>query len=333
MKGNIGPFLCCIAIAFLSLANCSANNEYLQGGDDGMHPVKDELTVADCKRCIAITDHAAQAVDIVDVGRDGKIIWSWKPKQSNIAPANLKWFNHADEVKPVYNKKYLLIDASTGGTALVRIADKKALFYAHVVEAHSSELLPDGNIVTASSVDDHLAVFHVDTVTSPDEVYKKIIPLSKAHSVVWDKKRQVLWSAGGNHLYEFRYNFNCKKPDLIPIDTLKLPTNGAHDLFPVYGRDSLWLTTGQGVYTIDMKTKKISPIESKYVKHIKSVSSGPDDWPTIIMKPTFRYWSDEVVDTQGNVVFHKDGMEIYKARWIVDNRFSYPKNDEFKVCK
>src|SRR5699024_9501371 len=161
---------------------------------------------------------------------NGKSIWSWNASQSNIAAANVKWFSNPDEAKPVYNLKYLLINASGGGVALVRIKDGKAIFYAYAGKnPHSSELLPDGNIVTASSTDSRLVIFHVDTTVPPNKVYKKIIHIPFAHNVVWDKKRKVLWAAGDDHLYKLQYNFNCEKPNLIKKDSFPLPGNNAHD--------------------------------------------------------------------------------------------------------
>jgi hypothetical protein len=326
------PFLAIYFISFIFLGAYHKIGNYSQYFE--INSTKDTLTVADCKRCIVITDQAKPAIDIVDIGRNDKLLWTWSASQSNVDRDKVKWFSNPDDAKPVYNLKYLLINASGGGIFLVRIADKKAVFYAYAGKnPHSSELLPDGNIVTASSTDNRLVVFHVDTTISPDEVYKKVVFLPFAHNVVWDKKRKVLWSAGKNHLYKFQYNFNCKKPNLILKDSLQLSGNNAHDLFPVYGKDSLWLTNPGGVYTINMKTKQLLPAKFKYTKNIKSVSSGPIDWPTIIMKPRVKWWSDEVLDIYGNVIFQQAGIKIYKSRWFLPNLFSYPKNSKMKVCR
>jgi hypothetical protein len=282
---------------------------------------------------MVITDQTVPAIDIVDADFD-KIVWTWQPNQSNITPYRMKWFSNPDDAKPVYNNKYLLINASGGGVALVRIADGKVIFYAYAGKnPHSSELLPDGNIVTASSEDNRLVIFHVDTTISPDAVYKKVIPLPFAHNVVWDKKRQVLWAAAMNKLYTLQYNFNCQYPDLAVKDSMWLPGDDAHDLFPVYGKDSLWFTNSQKVYYIDMKTKSVSPAQMEYPKNIKSVSSGPQNWPVIIMKPKVQWWSDEVLDKQGNIIFQQAGMKIYKARWFLPNLFSYQTNDDIKFCE
>lgn len=294
----------------------------------------DSLRVADCRQCMVITDQAAPAIDIVDVGRHGQFVWSWRPDASNIDQDKIKWFSNPDDAKPVYGNKYLLINASGGGVALVRIADGKAVFYAHAGKnPHSSELLPDGNTVTASSTDNRLVIFHADTTTPAESVYRKVIPLPFAHNVVWDKKREILWSAGDDYLYAFQYNFNCNRPDLIKIDSFQLPGNDAHDLFPVYGKDSLWFTNPYGVYTIDLKTKKVIPVKFSQTENIKSVSSGPEDWPVIVMKPETKWWSDKVLDSKGNILFAQTGMKIYKARWFLPNVFSYNQDQNIIFCE
>lgn len=329
-------FLC---LPVLSLAACQKKAAHAQIPDANVQ--NDTLTVADCKRCIILTERADPQVDIVDVGRNGKVIWSWSPYHSDIPLEHVSWFSTGiSDAKPVYDLKYLILTASGGnnnkggGVAIIRLADSKVMFYAYAGgNTHSVELLPDGNMVTASSTDSYLTVFHVDTLHFPKGVYKKKIYIPFGHNVVWDKKRQVLWSAGKDHLYQFQYNFNCKKPDLILKDSIQLPGNNAHDLFPVYGKDSLWFTNPGGVYTIDMDTKKVSLVKTEFQKNIKSVSSGPTDWPVLIQSPKVKWWTDEIIDLQGNSIFEKEGLKIYKARWFLENLFSYKKYDNFKVCK
>lgn len=281
-----------------------------------------------------ITDQAEPAIDIVDIARDGQRIWSWSPSRSNIPADKLGWFSNPDDAKPVYNNKYLLINASGGGVALVRIADGETVFYAHAGKnPHSSEVLPDGNIVTASSTDNRLVIFHVDTSVSPETVYRKVLFMPFAHNVVWDKKRKILWSAGDRYLYALQYNFNCRFPDLTLKDSFRIPGNDAHDLFPVYGTDSLWLTNPGGVYTIDLKSMQVSPAHFKFTENIKSVSSGPSGWPVIAMKPKTSWWSDKVLDSKGNILFEEAGMKIYKARWFLPNEFSYDLSKQLIFCK
>lgn len=261
------------------------------------------------------------------------IIWEWEPAKSNVKAEHLKWFLSISEAKPVYNMQYILVTASGGGVALVRIADKKTVFYAYAGgNTHSAEILPDGNIVSASSTGQYLTVFKVDTLVSADEVYSKKIPIEFGHNVVWDNRNHVLWSAAMNKLKAFKYNFNCNDPDIELVETINLLGTEAHDLFPVYHKNELWLTDTSAIYTFNPANKKI--VKTSFSRHnIKSISSGPSGFPIILSEPKEKWWTDAVIDSKGNLVFEQEGLRIYKVRWFVPNTFSYPTNDTFKQCK
>lgn len=299
---------------------------------DATAPGDDTLSVEDCGKCLLITEQAQSTILIVDT-ETGKTVWAWDP----YAAKDLEdpdWFSNPDEAKPVYDNNYVLITASGGGVALVRISDKKTVFHAYAGgNPHSAELLPDGNIVTASSTGNYLTIFYTDTLASPADVYKKKAPIPSGHNVVWDKKRKTLWSAGEDKLYAYEYNFNCTRPGLRLTDSLQLPGSGAHDLFPVYGRDSLWLSNLKGVYYIGLENKSVTRAKVEYHENIKSVSSGPEGFPVIIIKPEEQWWSEKVLDTGGNIILEQNGARIYKARWFLPNLLGYPENHSFRTCR
>jgi hypothetical protein len=287
----------------------------------------------DCKKCMILTDISQHRIVIVNT-ESQSIIWQWSMRESNIDENYLKWFINYSDVKPVYDRKYFLISSSAGGIALLRIADKKVVFYAYAGgNTHSIELLPDGNIVSASSTGGYLTLFSVDSMNVGDKAYTKKIPIQNAHNVVWDPKNKVLWSASMNKLKAFEYNFNCKHPDLILKDTYDLPETNAHDLFPVYGKNALWLTTEGSVYRFDIKKKKVMLAEEVSTqKGIKSISSGPAGFPIILNKPKVSWWTDEIIDPQGRSVFFQSGLKVYKVRWFLPNLFSYRPGDTFRQC-
>lgn len=282
-------------------------------------------------RFIVATEQAQHRIVIIDADKKA-IVWEWIPAQV-LPVGEAKWFTNPSDAKAVYNNKYLLVVASGGGVALVRIADKKTVFYAYAGgNTHSAEVLPDGNIVSASSTDNYLTVFKVDTTTAPGKVYSKRIYIAFGHNVVWDKKRNFLWSADMHQLKTFRYNFNCAQPYLTLIDSVAVKGSEGHDLFPVYGQDSLWLTNKSGVFKVSAATKKMI-VANTPQKSVKSITSGPTGYPAIVMIPQEQWWTDEIKDVDGNSLFKQAGLKMYKARWILENTFSYPENDTLKLCK
>ncbi|NLR58613.1 hypothetical protein HGH93_10905 [Chitinophaga polysaccharea] len=318
MKKLICSWLCC-----LLAVTCFAKYE---------NPSDTASTVASCRKCIVVAEQSQHRIVIVNV-TTGAMIWEWKPELSNIQPAHVKWFSNPSDAKVVYNNQYILTNASGGGVALIRIADRKTVFYAYAGgNTHSVELLPDGNIVSASSTGNYLMLFRTDTLRYPDGVYTKKIPVAFGHNVVWDATGKRLWTAAMDTMHVFRYNFNCQAPDLTQEAAVAIPGTEAHDLFPVYRKNSLWLTNTTNVYTFDIKTRKTS--QAPVLQHdIKSVSSGPAGYPVLLVKPKESWWTDEVIDAGGHTVFSQKGWKIYKARWVLPNTFSYPAGDQLHFCR
>lgn len=287
-----------------------------------------------CKKCVVLAEQSVNRVAILDLTTQ-KIVWEWLPDRSPaIKPEHAGWFKNTSDAKVVYGGTAILTNASGGGVALVRIADKKVLFYAYAGgNTHSSEVLPDGNIVTASSTGNIMTVFHTDTLQFPDKVYRKTIFLPFGHNVVWDAQRKLLWSAAQNKLKIFTYNFDCQHPDLVLKDSIALPTGGAHDLFPVYNEQALWLSTEKATYKYDISKKKLKPAPGS-VPNIKSVSTGRAGMPVIIVIPDGKpgsWWTDEIKALgRQEPVYKQPGLKIYKARWFLGNPFSYPANDKVK---
>ncbi|MBO9204139.1 MULTISPECIES: DUF6528 family protein [Niastella] len=319
-----------IAVSIIQCTKSSSGNTPDNGSDSTGTGTQKEV------RQIVFADQSVNRVVIADVDTKN-VVWEWDPAQSNVAASDVKWFVNMSDAKPVYNNKYILANASAGGVALVRIADKKTVFYAYGGNGnvHSTELLPDGNLVIAASTGNYLMLLHTDTSVFPYNGYTKKITVPDAHNVVWDKKRQELWTASKNKLYGFTYNFNCAAPDLTLKDSLTLPASGCHDLFAVYGKDSLWLSTSSKVWAINLQTKAVT--EQCALARIKSVSSGPDEnYPVILMQSidTDQQWyNDKVIDGKGNTVLQLTGLKAYKGRWMLVSSFSYDGSGEVKVCR
>lgn len=277
----------------------------------------------DCRHCIILAEQSQNSIVIVDADT-GKVIWKWDPATSDIRPEHVKWFNAPSDAKSIRDGKYILMTASGGGVALIRVSGAKTLFYAYAGgNTHSAEMLPDGNIVAASSTGNFMTLFKTDTVNFPDGVAAKKIQLHFGHNVVWDKKRNVLLSTAMDHLVYFRYNFVKDDPILTRVDSVKIPGTEAHDLFPVYGKDELWLTTIDDVLVFNPATREFTRSALLNDRNIKSVSSGTESFPVIIIRPKVSWWTDEVLDINEKSIFRHEGYKIYKARWFTGNSFSY----------
>jgi len=284
------------------------------------------------KGCIVLAEQSQNRIAIADT-KTNTIIWDWKPAGSNVKPEHIKWFNNPSEVKVIYDGKYILMCASGGACALIRISDKKTMFYVYSGEnPHSAEILPDGNIACASSSDNRLTVFKTDTLSSPEGVIQSSVFLRFAHNVVWDRKRSLLWTGCMDKIISWRYNFNCSHPALAPVDSLVFNDEEGHDLFPVPGKDALYFSSGNKTWIFDIPEKKLSEIITPY-KGIKSLSSEAEGKLPIIIIPKEQWWTDEIINLEGETVFHGTGLKIYKARWITENLFSYPPSDKIKICK
>lgn len=293
----------------------------------------DTLDISKATRLLAIPDQRGNEngearVTIVDQPT-GKVCWEWDVlADSQLTAAQKEWFVLPDEAKPVYDGTCLLVTASRGGAALIRISDKRILFLAKPAgNPHSAEVLPDGNIVVASSTGNTLKVFVYDEANPYVSKVAQTINAPKAHNVLWDAKRNCLWSAVDNQLIKYTYNNNRTAPALTQAFVYDLPAGNTecHDLAPVYGEDAMYISSVQNVFKFDIASGTFTPQAFFVTKNVKSISSGPEGYPTILMRPTSSsYYSAEIVDIAGNAMYRRTGSWFYKGRWVVDNPFSNP---------
>lgn len=260
---------------------------------------------------------------ISDWNKEGAILWEWSPSSDTaIAPEHRKWFNCLSEVKPVKNATAILVTASGGGVALVDIKKNKASFYAFDSgNMHSACLLPDGNIVTASSDGDHICLFDIKNgCLSPESAKKKIYYLKFAHAVVWDKKRELLWAMGLDEIAAFKY---AQEPEPILEKVDSIPLSGAaydgHDLCAVQGLDLLFMT-GKGLSIFDPDERKI--YFSADIEKLKSISMN--NGAVIVMRADESWWSQSIRLAGAGMLpaGTLKGARFYKARWLVPDHFS-----------
>ncbi len=227
------------------------------------------------------------------------------PGGSDLTAEEQAWFNLPDEVKPIYNCEYLLITATrAAGVAIIRIADKRVMFYACPKgQPHSAELLPDGNVVVASSTDgtadgDMLRLYEVDFekrfAAAPVATY----PLPFGHNAVWDRTNELLWATADNVLNTYTYVQSEGKPALVLQDSYPLPEgqNGAHGSSPSTDSTNCGLRPW-GRSTNSTWRRRSSSVSMPARPATSSASRRAPPYATIMLYPTESYWSDKLIDT------------------------------------
>lgn len=279
---------------------------------------------------IMVTEQQSSRILILKANTDWNqpdaMVWEWDPAKSpDIAPGHVSWFSNCSEAKPVRGTDQLLTVASGGGVALVRLADHKVLFYALAGgNTHSAALLPDGNIVTASSTGNYMKLFIVsENFTGPDTVQNIEYPFTDTHGLVWDNAHQTLWVLGGQELASYAYRGSKAAPVLEQTSIMKLPSQlkGGHDLYPVPRTNVLFVTGEKGIGLFDTETRQLIPIAA--IENIKSISS--DEVGNILaQQPKEMWWSDSILYLNGNhgTVGTLNGAKFYKARWWISEQLN-----------
>lgn len=198
-------------------------------------------------------------------------VWPWQPADSPEIPSQMhKLFRTTDECKPVGDS--ILITASSGGVALVRLKDKKCPFYGTAKNAHSGCLIPDHRIAIASSFGgDEVLLFGLDR-SGADMTPHARFALEGAHGVVWDSARQRLWALGSNELTCLDLCRAREVTEIVPERRWLLPTPGGHDLSPARDPRILFVTTNQKVYSFDIGMGEFKP-------HVQLLSTSEGTFP------------------------------------------------------
>jgi len=264
-----------------------------------------------------------------DWNEKSAVVWEWDPKES-FPEEEAKSFGHVDECKPARGTSLVLICSSGGGAAIVRFADKKVLFFARPNgNTHSIELLPDGNVVTASSTGAYVALFAAPDFETVGETAEKTpiarkYPLEGGHGVVWDAKRELLWALGSKEIVGYEYVGEKSKPELKEKYRIELKGTavGGHDFYPAPGFDAI-MTTGRGVNVFDPETRAVTSVAN--MNQIKSISLTPDG-VLMIQRAAVEWWNESLLygDASGAVVGTNSGARFYKARWFIPNEFREP---------
>lgn len=330
-----------ILLACVLCIGCACNQKI--GTEDEYKPVViPDNTIA------VVTDQAAHMIALIDLkkGEPAKINgkeWTWRPESSDSGiPSNkASYFNLPSECKPVYQNTCILMTSSRGGVALVRIKDKKVLFYT-VIERnstdtknpnpHSAEVMPDGNIAVACSDGGRIEFFIFDKNNPYVEKSAATLDVEDAHNIVWDYEGKCFWYILNDRICKGKYSFTGEKGSgkgTITVSkndsyVVSSGTVRAHDLSPAYGTRELYVTYPGSLFKFDVDNQKSTQITAGTTKDIKSISSGKD--VTIIQRAISdsEWWSDSIrIYPAGRTICKIENYEIYKSRLLEENIFSY----------
>ena len=285
-----------------------------------------QLFAADKLPLIVAAEQLSTRFLILDPNEDPlskkAIKWAWTPNQSpKIKLDHYYFYGNPSEVKLIDNGKKLLFSCSGGACGIIDTASGELLTQVYPMgNPHSIEILPDGNIVTASSTGNRLTLF--DLKSDPSGKKFKKYTYNNAHGVVFEKKNNLLFSCGAPGLAEWKYD--PEKVELILVKEHIFTSSkngkkhfGGHDLYFDPADGMLTLTGSNEFCKVDSVTGKRTVIAT--IDHIKSVSFTANA-PTLLLIPNERWWNDTltVLDKNGTAreLIRYPHFRFYKARWI-----------------
>ncbi|WP_024679229.1 DUF6528 family protein [Pseudomonas syringae] len=292
-----------------------------------MHPLQCLLVLA-----ITSTAVATQAAERLYVCGDDQVreyqvraheateVWRWSAAQAQDLPASYrgKLLAHIDECKPVSGGREILVTSSTGGVVLLDRASGAVLFRAQAPMAHSAELLPDGLIAVALSIDpkgDRLQLYARQRNETP--LFE--VPLPSGHGVVWDNAQGRLFALSHDLLQSFAVTGNRNAPALKELERWTLPgRRDGHDLSAL-GDGRYWVTTDDGVWRFnpqDGAFARFEPLGSS--SRIKAVSVLGERMAWVEVEENWWAYGFHLANSDGGAPVRipvKD-LHVYKVRWV-----------------
>ena len=271
---------------------------------------------------LVICEQAEARVVLMDTETDWSdpeaVQWEWRARENpSLTEEQRAWFEHPTDAKPVLGGEYLLITASGGGVALVRVKDQGLLFTGYAGgNPHSAELLFDGGLVTASSTGNELQFWRLEDTQAPGQR----LNFEDAHGVCWDPHTTRLWAIGRTELIALAYLGTEEELPLQVVERFPLPDPGGHDLVRA-GSGALILSTHNGVWTFDPRAPGFAPYPGlAQTPDVKSVSEPirlAGDLPTVTVRAEESWCSDTVRAAGQDWSRRLPGGQIYKSRWLL----------------
>ncbi|MDR2039179.1 MAG: DUF6528 family protein [Bacteroidales bacterium] len=292
MKPIIFIFIICLF--FVSCSNNNPYHELIACGDD---------------KILIIDEQASNGTDV-------KVVWSWKVAEaaSQLPERYQKYLVPLDECKPVDGGKNLLVTSSGGGVVLIERSTKKCLFYAYAPMAHSADVLPNGRIAVALSTHSKGNSIEIYDMNQPEKVLYKD-SLYSGHGVVWNARRQRLYTLGYNDLREYSLvGWNTPLPTLKLEKKWIIPGKGGHDLSPV-SDDELLISEHHGVHSFSIPNETFIPFEPlKTARNIKSVNYIAGSKKLVYTQAEESWWTKNIYLRNPDKTINIPDVKLYKVR-------------------
>jgi len=183
----------------------------------------------------------------------------------------------------------ILLTSSGGRAWMVSYPGKKILWsVSGIGNAHSIEMLPNGDIVVAASgnstIDYKDGGLHYFPAGSTEE--SAFFSLPFAHAAVWDPDNECLWSVGFPGVVAVRTFPSDGKVQLVQDEDLgcKKKDFTGHDMVPMFGQDGKFLVSDDScVYVFDSKTGSMGMEFRRTAKSVKGITYFADG--TMILAP------------------------------------------------
>ncbi|RFU88669.1 hypothetical protein DY218_00205 [Streptomyces triticagri] len=290
---------------------------------------------------VLLTEQASKRILVLDPRRPvwdlaadpEAVLWSCSPlgdpQYADLDPAASWVYPSEAKVRRLRGRTYVLTCASFGFAAVVEHPTGRRYWAGELgpgddlLNPHSVELLPDGNVAVAGSTGALVRVYAASQ--GPDSTTYAEAELKGAHGLHWDARRRVLWAVGDDELVAYRVGGSAGRPRLVRTFGVALPVPspggkaGGHDLFPVAASaDRLWVATSAAVFQYVVS-------QGEFVRHgvsrasVKAVGDDPRSGRVITTVPEDgleeTWWTRRVdVHEPSSSYFLVDGG-IYKARW------------------
>ena len=268
-----------------------------------------ELIVCGGDKILIIDEQASN-------GSDVKVVWRWQASTDalQIPAAYQNYLDAMDECKPVDGGKNILATSSGGAVILIERATKKCLFYAHVPNAHSADVLPGGRIAVALSENPNGNMINIYDRNQPEKVLFSD-SLYSGHGAVWNAERKRLYTLGFDDLREYSLmNWDTSSPALKLERKWTIPGRSGHDLSPV-SADELLITEHYGVHLFDIRNESFTPFEPlKNAKNVKSVTFIKESGRLIYTQAEESWWTFNIYLRNPDKTIHISDIRMYKVR-------------------